>query len=62
MRHNFQHDTSIAIDDGRGYVFRLVKYVLAHDAARDTRFFAQLPANLDLSYNESGRRLTDREK
>jgi hypothetical protein len=62
VRHDFQHGTSIAIDTGRGYVFRLVKYVLAHDAAMDTRFFTQLSANLDFSYNQSGRRLTDPEE
>jgi hypothetical protein len=47
VRHNFKHDSSIAINDERGYVFQLMKYVLVHDAATDTRFFDPLHRNLD---------------
>jgi hypothetical protein len=62
VRHNFKHDSSIAIDDERGYVIKLIKYVLAHDAAIDTCSLGRLHDNLDLSYNQSGQRLTDREE
>jgi hypothetical protein len=61
VRHNFKHDSSIAIADERGYVFNPMKHALAHDAAIATRFFGQLHNNLDLSYSQSGRPLTDRE-
>lgn len=61
MRHNFQHDSSIAIDDERGYVFSLVKYVLTHNTTMAAGFSTQLPANLNLSYNQSGGRPTDHE-
>jgi hypothetical protein len=60
VRHNFKHDSSIAIADERGYVFKLMNHALAHDAAMDTGFFGQLHDNLDLSYRLSGPRPTDR--
>jgi len=60
VRHNFKHDSSIAIAEERGYVFQLMNHALAHDAAMDTGFFGQPNNNLGLSYRRSGPRLTDR--